>query len=449
MNETEWRRERDDRTIRYAGRLLAPGRRITITASKSYVERYDGQVALLTAANLLGRMTPCVALDFPDTVLHTHLPWSGNSLHDFILAQMQAADPYGKFEVRQLSPTDYRIHFGKDGHDAVIHGTGWNAYYGPGPSPLPDAVDGNPLGSAFAAIVAISQIFARKLAPPGEPYCANTLDWKDTFTSRDFEIPLDQLGDIWTVGSGSVGSAALYFLVLSGRPFRGRIFDMDRVNIHNLDRSPIFSNSQVGQFKVEATSDFLRAAGLPDIHPETCALHETETWTSRNSGVPDVLISAANELNVRYHIEAQYPPIQLYATTGRHWQSSLIRHIPLVDACSCCLFPDEAPKAAMACASNPVKGNREDGEEQIDAALPFLSFLAGLMTAGEILKLSLPGYPFNSNRVNLTTKQMPRLVASRIPNRDHCICSTRSSTIHRKMLEESRHTELTFLSEIA
>ena len=50
MKEEQWRDERDDRTLRYADRRLDPDRWIALTAPLSHVERYDCQVAFLTAA---------------------------------------------------------------------------------------------------------------------------------------------------------------------------------------------------------------------------------------------------------------------------------------------------------------------------------------------------------------------------------------------------------------
>ncbi|MCG6859668.1 MAG: hypothetical protein LJE70_00025 [Chromatiaceae bacterium] len=47
MNEQQWHDERDDRTLRYAERRLDPKRWIAITADPAYVEKYEGQVALL------------------------------------------------------------------------------------------------------------------------------------------------------------------------------------------------------------------------------------------------------------------------------------------------------------------------------------------------------------------------------------------------------------------
>ncbi|MCG8606716.1 ThiF family adenylyltransferase, partial [bacterium] len=249
------------------------------------------------------------------------------------------------------------------------------------------------------------------------------------------------LGDLWIVGAGSVGTGALYFLALANRRFRSTLIDMDRVKIWNLDRSPIFTNKDVGRYKVEVARNFLTSIGITDVRSETRPLHDVDTWASRQPGTPDVLISAANEQNVRYHIEAQYPPVQLYGTTGRNWQVNLIRHIPLVDACSCCLFTPDVPSAAMACAT-AAREPGEDGPEQVDAALPFLSFGAGLMTSAEIVKLSLPGYPFTQNRVSFMTRREPRLAASRIAHRQGCICRDRRISVHRKMLKDGKYAEL-------
>ena len=58
MNEAAWRAERDSRSLRYAGRVLDPNWWVLLRADPAYASRYDGQVAILVAANLFGRMTP-------------------------------------------------------------------------------------------------------------------------------------------------------------------------------------------------------------------------------------------------------------------------------------------------------------------------------------------------------------------------------------------------------
>jgi hypothetical protein len=444
MDEQHWRRERDDRSLRYAGRRLDADQWITLTADEDYAHRHDGQVALLTATNLLGRMTPSVALAFPDAPLHDRIRWPASTLHEAILRQIHAADPFARSCARAPEEGDVRVHFGRSGEGLLAHGLGWNAYLGSGPSPLPDAVDGNPIGAAFAAVVVASQLFVHDLVLPTTATVIDTLTWQHGI--REGPVPdLDaEVGRVFIVGVGSVGTAVLYFLTLATRRYSPTLIDGDRIGVHNLDRSPVFTAADVGSFKVDAAAAFLRACGLGNVVTDACFLHESELWTHRLSGTPDILVAAANERNVRYHIESQFPPVQIYGTTGRNWQASLIRHTPLVDACSCCLFPPEQELAPpMPCGTAPAAA--VSTRVQVDAALPFLSFAAGLMAAAEIIKVGLPGYPFSTNRVSLLSRPSPRLAAARIPRREDCLCRDRSTSIHRKMLEGSRFAWLSRL----
>ena len=75
-----WRAERDSRSVRYAGRVLDENRWAVLTADPGYAARFDGQVAILTAANLLGRMSPALALDIPSLPIVAPLPWAGVNL---------------------------------------------------------------------------------------------------------------------------------------------------------------------------------------------------------------------------------------------------------------------------------------------------------------------------------------------------------------------------------
>ena len=187
----------------------------------------------------------------------------------------------------------------------------------------------------------------------------------------------------------------------------------------------------------------LRACGIADVLAEPKALHESRRWHGREAGTPDLVIAAANEHNVRHLIESLYPPIQIYGTTGKNWQASVIRHAPLIDPCSCCVFP-EAIFATTACATDPEAV--ADKDEQIDASLPFLSFAAGLMAAAEILKLYVPGYVMRPNRVFLITRPEVRLVRAGTSFSESCNCRTRSRAVYAEMLKGSRFEGLSFFA---
>jgi hypothetical protein len=432
MNETAWRAERDSRSLRYAGRVLDPDRPVLLRADPAYAARYDGQVAILVAANLFGRMTPALALDVPAVPIMEPLPWAGADLHVSVLEQLFAADPFGKFACRAARDDDYIVHLGRAGAPTIVHGSGWNLYAGPAPSPLADSVAANPIGPAMAVILACAEAFRGALSHP-PAFQLNAVTWRASMAAlEDAPLPdMPSLGALWFVGLGSVGTAILYFLSLATRSFSARLFDMDTVKVHNLDRSPVFMARHVGLKKVVAAAEFLTDIGAAEVAAESVALDESATWRDRPPGVPDLLLSAANERNVRAVIEHGFPPLQIYGTTGRNWQAAVIRHMPLKDPCSCCIFP-ETDHAATTCATGSMP--QADSGKQVDAALPFLSFAAGAMAAAEVLKRNIPGYPFAPNRVVLNTSPNVRAVPASLLLRSDCICQHRSPSVYRQVL---------------
>jgi molybdopterin/thiamine biosynthesis adenylyltransferase len=250
------------------------------------------------------------------------------------------------------------------------------------------------------------------------------------------------LGALWAVGTGSVGTAILYFLALATQNFSALLFDRDKVKRENITRSPVFVDQDIRSCKAEVTKSWLKRCGLADVSHEPVMLHESRRWTHRASGTPDLVIAAANEHNVRHLIESMFPPVQVYGTTGRNWQASVIRHAPMVDPCSCCLFPETAHMPTE-CATDPEAGAH--GHEQVDAALPHLSFAAGLMAAAEILKLSVPDYVMAPNRAFLFTKPELRLVRASVSLRPGCLCQARSDAVYRTMIAESRYAAVSRL----
>jgi len=445
MDQQEFYDQLNDRMSRYGASPLDPNRVIAITASPDYLATYDGQVAALVASNLLGRLSPSVQISFSDVPIHPHLPWVDRSLIAHTLEAMVEANPFGRYRAQRLAASDFRFHLGPDGHSTVVHGSGWNAYIGPGPSPLPAIAPEVGVGAALAVVLGAAHLFSSRFGNIADPFACNAWDWSDTPKEVDFSPLGLSLGHIMTAGLGSVGSAANYFLALTTREFRASLIDHDTVGIHNITRSPIFTDAhtKVDGAKVDAVAGFLRAAGVKDVSVDPVALHESELWTSRQAGSPDVLISAANEFNVRYNIEMGFPPVQLYATTGRNWQATLMRHVPGAAACSLCVFPPDENFAPTACATDGSTAVQTAAEEKrTDAALPFLSFAAGLMTASEVLKLNAPGYPFSADKVMLGLRAQPLLVGTPIRHRVGCLCEVRHRGVHKSAISCSRYADL-------
>ena len=442
MDQQQFYDRLNDRMLRYGASPLDQTKVVTITASPDYLASYDGQVAALVASNLLGRLSPSVQIGFPDIPVHPRLPWAGRSLVEHALDGMRAADPFGSYGTRQVAAGDFRFHLGPDGHNTVIHGSGWNAYIGTGPSPLSPIKSNVGIGAALAVVLGAAHLFRTRFGAITDSFACNAWDWTDAPNRVEFSPVGASLGHVMTAGLGSVGSAANYFLALATRDFRASLIDHDGVGIHNITRSPIFTDAhaKIEMAKVEAVAAFLRGAGVEDVADDPVALHQSALWKLRETGATDVLISAANEFNVRYHIEMGFPPVQLYATTGRNWQATLMRHVPGAKACSLCVFPPDEKFAPTTCATDwPTAHQTTVQEKRPDAALPFLSFAAGLMSAAEVLKLNSPGYPFTAERLMLGLKGQPLLVGTSIPHRTGCLCEGRHKGVHKAAIAGSRY----------
>ena len=237
MNEEEFHRRWSDRSDRYpdAGPLPA-GVSVHLHVDPGYAETYSGQVAAITAASLFSRMTRCVAVDVPPLPILDPLPWTGTKLDEFVMETLHDAHRSGKYEQRAARTEDLRLVIGSGGDGLVVHGSGWGAYRGFGPSPLLQSDDPNPFGAAFAVIDAAAQI---QLHPDGSGIESESMDtylWRSGIPSADTPSmePCFELGDVWSIGVGSVGSCALFFLGLITRNFRAVLVDCDNVEIENV-----------------------------------------------------------------------------------------------------------------------------------------------------------------------------------------------------------------------
>ena len=432
--------------------MLDPNRRIALRLDPKYSNSYESQIGLIVAASLLSRMTPNLVIDTPSTPLHNSVPWQCEDLKAVLSERVCLDRPDQQYLFRRVKDDDYQLNIGPEGGPVNVHGSGWMGFVGPSPSPLPSRELINPIGPALASVVAVSRLFDRTPKFIQSDIVLDGFNWQvnpDSIMQNPY-IQQPDVGNIWCIGLGSVGTSALFFLSLATRGFKPTLIDMDVVKVENLDRSPIFrvehttGTNEKSLHKVAATEDFLRSLGVDGISAEPCSFASSPSRKKRIPR-PDILVSAANEQNVRHTIEQSLPPIQIYATTGNEWQSTLLRHIPMVDSCSCCVFPPLEQVANTMCSF--VEMDVAEIGDKVDAALPFLSFMAGLMTAAEILKLGIPGYPFsNHNKITFRApsprKVDPDFFAQSFPRRNDCVCQTRHQDIHLEVISSSKYATL-------
>lgn len=447
MIEQEFRHRLSERESRYPGwKALMADCSVHIHVDPGYAATYAGQVAAITAASLFGRMSESVSVDVDSLPVLAPLPWASAKLDEVVMQTLKAADPYGRYEQRPAQIEDLRLVVGPAGDGLVVHGSGWDAYYGKEPSPLSPSDELNPFGSAFAVIAAASRLQQDMQAATIEPVLVDTYSWRAGLPSAGAPTvsPDFDLGELWCMGIGSVGSCALFFLSLITRTFHAVLVDRDTVEIENVRRSALFSSQDAlnEEYKVEVARRWLNKVGVERIEPHTAWLDEIpERWRGREPGTPDILISAANERNVRPQIESGFPPLQVYATTGRNWQATLFRHIPLGDACSLCVPGSETPRLPTPCATaSPAPAS--SNAQQDDVALPFLSYAAGLMTAAEIAKLALTGEAATRNRVFFEPQTHGLIRAVGLGKKPGCVCQRRDATLHEETIRGSRFASL-------
>ena len=179
MIEQDFHRRWSDRAERYPGAQLIPeDRTVHIQIDADYAGTYAGQVAAITAASLFGRMSRVVAFDAPSLRVISPLPWEGMVLDDVIMETLQDTHRFGHHEERSVRSDDLRLVIGPSGQGLVVHGCGWEAFRGTGPSPLSDSDEINPFGAAFAVIMAAARVQRYPHINAVEPVTVDTYRWR-------------------------------------------------------------------------------------------------------------------------------------------------------------------------------------------------------------------------------------------------------------------------------
>ena len=103
---------------------------------------------------------------------------------------------------------------------------------------------------------------------------------------------------VLVIGAGGLGCPVLLYLAAAGVG-RIEIIDSDRVDVSNLQRQVLYAEADVGQLKVEAASDRLRA-----LNPLIEIVPHAERFTRTNAlvrvGSVDVVIDGSDNFATRY-----------------------------------------------------------------------------------------------------------------------------------------------------
>ncbi len=457
LNATEFYVQSQDRIRRYLKGDFFESVSIALATSAETAQSYSGQVLTLVAANLLSRFCRHVILSLPDILLHPHLAQPPNQwLIERVQSEMYGANPYGHFEESKIIPkqVDYILQLGKSDNgrlsaNLVADGDGWVAYIARNDqSPFEKHVSLNPVGPAAAACMAIADIFKVFTGVPEHLRI-------DRLVLSFFDFSLNEscllapaipavidIGRTQMIGVGSVGSSVLYMLSLL--PVKGHLdlIDHQCVELVNLDRAPIFAASDVGRPKVSVGERWIRGSGL-QVRPHQAKFSEFIGTHSRFEQSPDLVLLLANEHNVYADLQSNFPPLIIYGTTTASWGVNLGRHIPLKEECVLCRYPNQVEPIYKCATTDFMSLQQAEQTERVDASLPFLSFMAGVLATAELLKAQFQGYPFHGGFAYLDLiGVLGRIDLLHREKRSECLCNQQSRRIYKQCLKGSRWAKL-------
>jgi hypothetical protein len=178
---------------------------------------------------------------------------------------------------------------------------------------------------------------------------------------------VEHFGEFDTVSAGAIANAFLYVLTrVPGGTGRGRVIDLDRGDVTNLNRNALFTVASVGHFKAEVLQKSLCNGVIVEAVNER---YDERTARVIAPLAPHVLLGV-DHIPTRWAVQRAHPAwLGIGATT--HWSAMASFHAPGLP-CAGCLHPVDDPN---------------------DADIPtvaFVSFWAGLVLGAYFLR-SLSG----------------------------------------------------------
>ncbi len=178
----------------------------------------------------------------------------------------------------------------------------------------------NPYAAAAGAAIAAAEVFRRVFSdrlPEGEPLRQVRLSLLDFGDTEGADLPLGEtpLGDVALVGLGAVANGAMWALArhrtLTGRAW---LVDPERIELSNLQRYVLTSDSDVGRSKVDIAAALLSGTSLT-LEPREETLETFADSFPDSFAVRTVCISVDNVAS-RRRAQALLPELVLNGWTG-------------------------------------------------------------------------------------------------------------------------------------
>lgn len=381
---------RDKRTVQYGATETALSRPLVLSIEADLACTRGGQVALLALVDMLFRVHRNIRLDLPEVTTKT-----GARLDDLAFATAAAIDPFQNPRRGEIEGALHlHLTMRPETSDADVVGT-WSGgrgevhIRGAGPDAPASGPHGGAddlLGAATAACLVAAAAFALAHNREPTPAAINLLTRTSGADATEDTVigPVD-VGDVDVIGGGAVGHALTYWVNVFGVAGRWEVVDGDDAEIHNTNRCMGMTAADAGWpngVPVGAPSKKVVSAARNSGAVSVAAWYHDLPVDRRR---PDMVLVLANEHGIREAVAQSGEPLLLHATTSPNWTAELHRHIPGRDDCPACRIPSKS-QAVFSCSEGPTDPT---DEESGDAALPFLSSMAGLMLCSALLDLNL------------------------------------------------------------
>jgi hypothetical protein len=416
MEATDFYKKRNDRINRIDNVNIdhLTEKPVAVIIGNTDIFRFSNQLMAVVSLNLLSRWNSMITIEL-DPTIECCLPiYSETTLKQVLQNVVSANDPFGQFEFKDnidLDKYEYIIIVGSDKRKFTSKSIWIDSYnWVSGISNIclnydkPKIEIKNPCGPAFAACCGIGLLFKNY----SESTSIGTItkwyslyDFKSSISSFKLEnpdIPIQEdLGNLYQIGCGAVGSSLDYLLSLI--PLKGKIYiiDFDQVKFENLSSSLIFCYKDAANEinKVEACKRYLiqnRQLEVADFPSDYSSFIKGMDYS--NAHYPDTILCLANEKNVWATIQNNLPPVVYHATTSTNWVINFGRHIPQRDWCIVCRFGITDYSFTPKCSTGIITDNKERAETHL-GTLPFLAPTAATIVLSELIKKnSCKEYPF-------------------------------------------------------